>query len=239
MEIRAGMRILFQDGDLAAVDKPAGWLTHRTRIAQGDDIALQWTRDQLGRRVYPIHRLDRGSSGVLLFALHSDAAREMCSLFEARRVRKRYLAVVRGWPDRAGVIDYPLQGERGQPARPALSRYRSLGRVELPFPVGRYPTGRYALLEVEPETGRFHQIRRHLHHICHPLIGDTTHGEGRHNRLFRDRLGLRRMLLHARSISFAHPLTGAELYIEAPLDAEWLGLLARLGWDRSGDTNVQ
>jgi tRNA pseudouridine65 synthase len=238
MEIGAGMRILFQDGDLVAVDKPAGVLTHRTRIAQGEAIALQWTRDQLGRRVYPIHRLDRGASGVLLFALHSAAAREICSLFEARRVRKRYLAVVRGWPDQQGAIDYPLQGDGGQPARPALTRYRTLARVELPLPVGPYPTSRYALLEVEPETGRFHQIRRHLHHICHPLIGDTTHGEGRHNRLFRGRLGVRRMLLHARSVSFTHPRSGAELCIQAPLDAEWLRLLARLGWDRSGGTHL-
>jgi tRNA pseudouridine65 synthase len=188
-------------------------------------------RDQLRQRVYAIHRLDRPTSGVLLFGLSSDAGSSMSQLFETRRVTKRYLAVVRGWLQPEGVIDYPLADEPDRPLRPAITRHRTLDQVELPFAVGRYSSSRYSLVDATPETGRFHQIRRHFHHIVHPLIGDTTHGEGRHNRFFRDAYGVNRLLLHARSLAFTHPVTGEDLRIQAPLDAQWRGLLAALGWE--------
>jgi tRNA pseudouridine65 synthase len=224
------LQILYRDDDLVAVDKPAGLLTHRSAIAGDEEFALQTTRDVLGCRVYAIHRLDRAASGVLLFALSEEAARQMCRLFQTRRVVKRYLAVVRGWLEPEGIIDYPLAEASGRRHRPAVTRYRTLARVELPYAVGPYSTSRYALLEARPESGRFHQIRRHFHHVCHPLVGDTTHGEGRHNRFFRDTFGVGRLLLHARSVAFTHPRTGAGLSIIAPLDDPWQAILARLGW---------
>ena len=229
------VRILYRDEHLVAVDKPPGLLVHRTRLAaEEDDALLQRLRDALGRRVYAVHRLDRPTSGLVLFGLTPEVGRRLSLLFEVRRVDKRYLAVVRGWlgtpEDPAGVIDYPLADAPDLPLRPALTEYRSLARVELPHAVGRYRTSRYSLLELAPHTGRTHQIRRHLHHIFHPIVGDTTHGEGRHNRLFREHYGCERLLLHAASLAFAHPYTGAPLRIQAPPDAQWQALMARLGW---------
>ena len=222
--------MLYRDEHFIAIDKPAGMLVHRTWIANDSEFVLQRLRDQIGQRVYPVHRLDRPTSGVLVFGLSSAAARALCELFEARTVIKRYLAVTRGYTDTKGVIDYPLREEPDRPAQPALTRYRRLATVELPIPVGRYATARYSLVEVEPETGRRHQIRKHFAHIFHPLIGDTTHGEGRHNRLFRQQFGIHRLLLFAQRLVFRHPYTQDELAISAPLPAEFVRLYERFGW---------
>lgn len=223
--------ILYRDQHLVAVNKPAGLLVHRSGIAHGAErFALQAVRDLLGRRVYTVHRLDRPVSGVLLFALSPEAGRRLSALFEDRAVQKGYLGVVRGWPQPEGLIDHPLSDRPGQPARETVTRYRVLARSEVPVAVTRYPTSRYALVEICPETGRFHQIRRHLHHAYHPLIGDTTHGEGRHNRFFREQLGVDRLLLHARTLCLPHPFTGARVRIRAPLDDPWRRVLRRLRW---------
>lgn len=218
-----------------AVAKPPGLLVHRTRLAAGEgDALLQRLRDALGRRVYAVHRLDRPTSGVVVFGLTPEAGCRLSLLFESRRVAKGYLAVVRGdlgTPQApAGVIDYPLRDAPERPLRPALTAYRVLARVELPYPVGRHATSRYSLVAVAPQTGRPHQIRRHFHHVFHPIVGDTTHGEGRHNRLFRERFGCGRLLLHALWLSFDHPVTGRPLRIQAAPDAEWRALMERLGW---------
>lgn len=225
------MELLYRDDFLVAVNKPAGLLVHRTQLARAEAYAVQLVRDKLHQRVYAIHRLDRPTSGVLLFGLSREAGSSMSRLFEQRQVGKRYLAIVRGWLEPRGVIDYPLADQPGRPLRPAITRYRTLARVELPFAVGRYPSSRYSLLVAAPETGRFHQIRRHFHHAFHPVIGDTTHGEGRHNRFFRDTFRVGRLLLHARSLAFTHPVTREDLRIQAPVDKQWRALLAALGWD--------
>lgn len=221
--------ILYQDEHYVAIDKPAGLLVHRTRIAEGQVFAMQMLRDQLGQWVYPVHRLDRPTSGVLLFGLSQDAARNMSGLFEHRQVKKQYVAIVRGYVDDSGVIDYPLAEEPGRPTKSAVTAYRCLDRTELPIAVTRYPTSRYSLVSIQPETGRMHQIRKHFAHIRHPLIGDTTHGEGRHNRFFREHFGVDRLLLMASALSFVHPFTDAPVLIQAPPDTAWLGLCRKLG----------
>lgn len=226
----AELPVLYRDEHFIAIDKPAGMLVHRTWIADDGEFVLQRLRDQIRRRVYPVHRLDRLTSGVLVFGLNPAAARALCGLFEARAVSKRYLAITRGYTGTEGEIDYPLREEPDRPAQPALTRYRRLATVELPIPVGRYATARYSLVEVEPVTGRRHQIRKHFAHIFHPLIGDTTHGEGRHNRLFREQFGIHRLLLFAQRLVFRHPYTEAELAITAPLPAEFAQLCERFGW---------
>lgn len=227
------LQILFHDDHYVAVDKPPGLLVHRTPLAKAEDFALQRLRRQLKRRVYPVHRLDRPTSGVLLFGLSAAAARAACEAFEARQVEKRYLAIVRGWCEQDGEIDYPLcEEDDGRPPQEALTRYRRLACVELPIMTSpRYPTSRYSLLEVSPQTGRKHQIRKHFHHIFHPLIGDTTYGEGRHNRLFRERFGTSRLMLMAHELCLSHPLEGRRLTIRAPLDGEWLAALCACGWE--------
>ncbi len=215
----APLAIVWQDRWFCAIDKPCGLMVHRSLLADDERFAVQLLRDQLGRRVYPIHRLDRATSGLLLFAFDRDSAAELGRQMMARRVEKRYLAVVRGFLDDEGLIDHPLGGNG--PERAAQTRYRCLARMELPVAVGRYASARYSLAEVEPLTGRMHQIRRHFKHIFHPLAGDTTYGEGRHNRLFRERFGCPRLLLHASRLDFDHPQEPRRLRLIAPVGAEF------------------
>ncbi|OOZ37865.1 pseudouridine synthase [Solemya velesiana gill symbiont] len=224
------LQIVYRDPWYVAIHKPAGLLVHRTRIADGDRFAMQMLRDQLGQWVYPVHRLDRPTSGVLVFALSSEAARSLVRLFETRQVDKRYLAVVRGYTDLQGHIDYPLLEEEATERQAAITDYRRLATVELPIPIGRYQTARYSLLEVMPVTGRMRQIRKHMKHIFHPIVGDTSHGDGRHNQMFRDRFNSRRLLLQAAQLTFVHPYTGEEQIILAGEDPELDRLFSVLGW---------
>jgi tRNA pseudouridine65 synthase len=206
--------VLFQDEHYVVVNKPSGLIVHRNRHVKCDEAALQVVRDQLGGSfVYPVHRLDRGTSGTLVLALSSEAASRLCESFRENQVHKTYVAVVRGYLEEEGCIDYELANLEGQEKRPAVTRFRSLSTVELPLAVGRYNSARYSLVEVRPETGRYHQIRRHFHHIFHPVIGDATHGDGRHNRLFREQFGIHRLLLMAVGLTFRHPYTGVNVSI--------------------------
>ncbi|MDH3355799.1 MAG: pseudouridine synthase [Chromatiales bacterium] len=229
--MRPPLNIIYRDDDYIAVDKPAGLLVHRSPIAsQEEEFLLQNLRDQIGQWVYPIHRLDRPTSGVILFALSSAAARQMCEVFEQHTISKEYLAIVRGYTDESGHIDYALQEEPHKPAQNAVTDYIRLATVELPMPIGRYNTARYSLVQVKPLTGRMRQIRKHFHHIFHPLIGDTSHGEGRHNRLFRETFNCHRLLLHARRLTLPHPINGEFITIEAPLPIEFTNLFESFRW---------
>ncbi len=233
--------ILYLDDDLVAVHKPSGLLVHRSEIDRRETrFALQLVRDQLGQWVYPVHRLDRPTSGVLLLALNPEAARALSTAFASGMVKKTYLAVVRGIAPAQGLIDYPLVEEPDRisdcrartekEAQPAVTEFRRLAEVELPCPVGRYTSSRYSLVEAHPGTGRKHQLRRHFKHLFHPIIGDTTHGEGRHNRFFREKFDSSRLLLAAVEVEFPHPLTGERIRVCAPLDEVFAGVLGRLGW---------
>lgn len=223
------LSILYSDDYLVAVDKPPGLLVHRTGLDAGETrFALQMLRDQIGRQVWPVHRLDKGTSGVLLFALDAETARAMGQAFEAGEgLAKTYRAVVRGWPAEAGAIDHPLRRmpddmrTQREEIQEAFTRYRTLERYDLPVFHGKFPTTRSALVELTPETGRRHQLRRHMAHIAHPIIGDATHGKGSINRGLAELLGLQRLWLHAGRLGFRHPVSGEALSIEAPLGAEW------------------
>lgn len=222
--------VLHLDADLVAIDKPAGLLVHPSGLdAHAAQTALQLLRDQLGERLWPLHRLDKATSGVLLFARHAEAARYWGLAFEQQRIGKRYLALVRGWPPAQGVIEQPLARDpelpsAGQPRLPARTRFERLACFEWPFAVdARHATSRYALVQAEPESGRRHQIRRHFKHIAHPLVGDSTHGKGAHNRAVARWLGVQRLWLHAQRIEL--PRAGAPLVIAAPCGPEWAPLL--------------
>jgi len=235
------LTILFRDRHFIAVDKPAGLLVHRSAIDRHETrFALQLLRDQIGQRVYPVHRMDKPTSGVLLFALHVDAARRMTALFTERQVHKTYLAVVRGHTPVADVIDHPLKEELdaasdieadpAKAAQPAVTAYRRLAIADIPHAVGRYPSARYSLIEVTPHTGRKHQIRRHMKHVFHPIVGDTTHGDGRHNHFFRTHFECHRLLLVATRLVFTHPYGGETITIAAPPDAAFCSVLEKLNW---------
>nr|WP_244861067.1 pseudouridine synthase [Aromatoleum petrolei] len=234
--------ILYRDDFLVAVHKPSGLLVHRSVLDFHEErFAVQILRDQIGRRVHPVHRLDKGTSGVLLFALDRETAALASGAFERQEVRKTYLAVVRGHPVGEGLIDHPLtrrfdDAERrpdseDAPAQGAVTRFHRLATTELPYQVDRYPTSRYALVELSPETGRRHQIRRHLKHISHPIIGDATFGKGRHNRLFAQLFGVSRLLLACTRMQLTHPRSGTALDLSAPLAHDFAHVVDALGWD--------
>jgi len=235
------LEILYRDDWLVAVNKPSGLLVHRSMIDRHEtEFAMQTVRDQIGRHVYPVHRLDKPTSGVLLFALDSETARVMTERFTARETTKEYLAVVRGYTKEHERIDYPLKemldkmtdakARQDKEPQEAVSEYRRLGTAELPYPVSRYPVARYSLLWCQPETGRKHQLRRHLKHVMHPIVGDTKHGRGEHNQLFREKFDCHRLLLHAMRFRFVHPVSGETVVIEAGLDEDFTRIVAALGW---------
>lgn len=240
----APLSLCYRDAQLVVIDKPPGLLVHRTALDRHETrFAVQLLRDQIGQRVTPVHRLDRGTSGVLVFALDAETTRTLSAEFATQRVHKTYLAVVRGWPAEQGTIDHPLQRQpddaEWQDARAenrpqeAVTHWRRLATVELPLANDRHPTSRYALLELTPETGRRHQIRRHLKHIAHPIIGDATYGKGAHNRAFAAHTGCARLLLHCAGMRFTHPATGDALHMTAPLSGDFQQLLHTLGWQEA------
>jgi tRNA pseudouridine65 synthase len=225
------LRVLYCDKDLIAIDKPAGLLVHASALdAHEQRNAVDLLRCQVGEAVSPVHRLDKGTSGVLLFARSRDAARYWASAFEQGQVRKRYLALVRGWPEPQGVIDHPLARDpelpsAGQPHLHAVTRFERVASFDWPFSVdARHASSRYALVQAQPLQGRRHQIRRHFKHIAHPLVGDATHGKGAHNRAVAAWLGVARLWLHAAELEL--PMAAGPLVIRAACGAEWRPLLA-------------
>lgn len=223
---------LFADEWLAVVDKPAGLMVHDSKLARGEtDFAADRLREQFGKPIFLIHRLDRATSGCLLLAFDRETASALGKTLMSQEVEKEYLAVCRGWPQEAFTVDHPLDGGPGKPEKkPAVTHFTRLATGELPVPSNGFETSRYALLRCELETGRFRQIRRHLKHSFHHMIGDTSHGDGRHNLQFRMR-GVHRMLLHASRLSFTHPVSGERVSVAASLDVEFRKAYALFGWD--------
>ncbi len=223
--------VLYADERLAVVHKPAGLMVHDSKLARGEtDFAADRLRDMFGKPVFLVHRLDRATSGCLLLAFDREAASALGKSLMAGDVRKDYLAICRGWPTPAeGRIEHPLDGGPGKPEKkPAITDYETLATAEVPWPSAQHETSRYALLRCSPVTGRFRQIRRHLKHVHHHLVGDSSHGDGRHNLAFRMR-GVHRMLLHAWRLEFPHPGDARRLCVVAPPDAEFLRALDLLG----------
>ena len=224
----AALPVLYADDTLAVVSKPAGLMAHDSALARGEtDFAADRLREQFGKPIFLVHRLDRATSGCLLLAFDRETASALGKILMSGEVAKDYWAVCRGWPaEQRFVVDHPLDGGPGKPLKkPAQTAFEVLATCELPVPSAGFETSRYALLQASPLTGRFRQIRRHLKHLSHHLIGDSSHGDGRHNRNFR-MLGIHRMLLHARRLAFVHPHTGARLDVAAPVDAEFARALA-------------
>ncbi len=232
-------QILYQSDDLVAIDKPSGIKVHRGVCDPRDEaFVLQRLRDQIGKRLYPVHRLDRPTSGVLVFALTPGAARSLAKSFARHEVRKTYLAVVRGYTAENGEIDRPLRKDprqKGKDARrqAALTRYVRLDTAELPIAVGPYATSRYSLVQVSPRTGRMHQIRRHLCHLAHPVIGDRQYGDNKHNRSFKERWQCERLLLAATELTLPLPGSRTRHNIVAPISGAFNAIIRMLGWQAS------
>ncbi|WP_198590621.1 tRNA pseudouridine(65) synthase TruC [Vibrio breoganii] len=240
------LEIIYQDEFIVAVNKPAGMLVHRSWLDKHEtQFVMQTLRDQIGQHVFPLHRLDRPTSGVLVFALSSEVASQMMPMFAEHQMQKTYHAIVRGWIEEGDRLDYALKVEldkiadkfadKEKEAQQAITDYRPLAKIEVPFSTGRFPTSRYCLMELQPLTGRKHQLRRHMKHLRHPIVGDTTHGDGKHNRLFKENLASDRLLLHASRLEFEHPFTGVRLVLEAKFDKTWRQLIERFEWQGAFD----
>lgn len=238
------LEILYQDEYLVAVNKPAGLLVHRSMLDKYEtQFAMQMVRDQIGQHVFPVHRLDRPTSGVLLFALSATMATKLGELFAAQLVGKDYFAIVRGYAEPEGFIDYALKekldkiadkkARADKPAQEAQTAYQRVAQFELDFAVGRYQTARYSLVRLQPKTGRKHQLRRHMAHIRHPIVGDTCHGDGTQNKFIKRQYEFEGLALTCASLRFCHPISKQELTISADFDQRMLKLLSAWGWDRS------
>lgn len=213
------IELLFVDAHVVVANKPSGLLVHRG-WDDDDDVALFRVRDAVGERVHPLHRLDRGTSGALVFARTREAAAALARAFEEGRVDKRYLALVRGVPPEEGVVDYPIPKKEGGPRVPAVTEFRRIAASAV---------DRCSLVLAQPRTGRLHQIRRHLRHIHHPLVGDVAHGSGEINRHYRANYNLWRLALHALGVAFEHPITGARVAVTAPVPEDLAVPLTALG----------
>lgn len=235
-----GLGLIYLDQDIVVVDKPSGLLVHRSPIDRRETrFVLQILRDQLGQFIYPVHRLDKPTSGVMIFALSSASASALAAQFSQHSIHKAYLAVVRGHCQESGEINHALRADPDKyagridfgDAKPASTHYQTLARVEIPVCIEKYPQSRYSLVLAEPQTGRPHQIRRHMKHIAHPIIGDAKHGRGRHNRYFADQLDCPRLLLHSLSLQLSHPATGQLLRFSSPPSGSFATLLKRFDWE--------
>ncbi|WP_145518097.1 tRNA pseudouridine(65) synthase TruC [Yersinia mollaretii] len=235
------LEIIYQDEYIVAVNKLAGWLVHRSWLDSNETVfVMQTVRDQIGQHVYTVHRLDRPTSGVLLMALSSDVARALSLQLEQHQMQKTYHAVVRGYVLEGGTVDYEMTEELDKIAdkfsrpdkapQPSVTHYQPLAQVEVPVAIGRYDTARFSLVELKPETGRKHQLRRHMAHIRHPIIGDSTHGDLRQNRGVAQHFDCSRLMLHASHLALNHPVTGEALLLTARWDESWQGLMSHFGW---------
>ncbi|TRX56392.1 tRNA pseudouridine(65) synthase TruC [Thalassomonas sp. M1454] len=235
------LTILYQDEHLVAVNKPSGLFVHRSFMDRDEKyFALQLVRDMVGQYVYPLHRLDRPTSGVLLFGLSEDVARKMGQAFTDKSIQKTYYAITRGHLVDSGQVDYALKekldklGDKNvnpdKPAQNAITDYKSIAIATLPIALGKYPSIRYSLIQLKPHSGRRHQIRRHLAHLRHPIIGDINYGDNKQNPFFAKNFGFKRLMLHAQKLEFTHPVTAEPVVIEAAFDSDWLALFDQFGW---------
>jgi len=227
------LEILYRDEYFIAINKPSGLLVHRSPIDRHEtQFAVQILRDQIGQYVYPLHRLDKPTSGVLFFALDKESTKLVSEQFKNHTIQKTYLTIVRGYTEERGLIDHPLKekldkiadkkARKDKEAQEAVTEYKRLATVEVPYAVGRYDKTRYSLVEVKPQTGRKHQIRRHMKHISHHILGDTKYGRGEHNKLIREKFDCHRLLLHASELELWHPYKDEKLVIKAPLDETFI-----------------
>ena len=222
------LEVLYEDEFLIAIHKPNGLLVHRTKIARdADEFALQILRDQIDQKVFPTHRLDRKTSGVLLFAKDEETNRLMQTQFMDQTVSKTYKAITRGWTDDEGIIDYALTNDSGK-TQDAVTHYKTLTTSEIDLPNGKFSTARFSLVELKPETGRMHQLRKHLAHIFHPIIGDRPHGCNKQNKLFKEHFSMMEMLLHAEKLEFKHPKSGSNVLVESEIQGEFKRMLSAL-----------
>ncbi len=220
------IQIIFEDPHFVAIDKPPSYHVHPPENKQWkvprDRVCLYLVRNLIKGYVYPIHRLDAATGGVLIFAKQPEAAGRVQALIQSQSITKKYLTVTRGYTPDENVIEKPLLSDSSDLMLPSRTEFKTLARLELPNAVGKkHQSARYSLIEVEPKTGRYHQIRRHFASESHPIIGDIKHGDSHHNRFFREQLNLSGLLLHSFELSFKHPYTNDFIKIKTSWSDRW------------------
>lgn len=224
------LEIIHRDPDLILINKPHGLLVHQSPIARdAEEFALQMLRDQIEQNVWPAHRLDRKTGGLLLFALNKETNALLQTLFRENLIKKKYLAIVRGHTPDFMDIDYPLRKENGV-MQEAFTHFKTLQKSEIPIAFGKHSTSRYSLIEAIPQTGRMHQLRKHFAHINHPIIGDRPHGCNKQNKFFKETWAMDTMLLHASELTFIHPHSKQEVHFTAKIQNEFLRMCSLLGF---------
>lgn len=219
------LEIIFEDADCLIVNKPSDLLVHHSYYARNiEEDSLVELLKQQGKSAYPVHRLDRKTSGLILCCKDKKQVSDFQELFECATIEKKYLALVRGFVPEEGFIDSPVKNDRGN-YKTAETHFRCLKQFELPIPVEPYQTARYSLVEFMPKTGRMHQLRIHANKISHPILGDPKHGNRHHNHMLVDRFGIRQLFLHAFSLRFVHPFTQETVHVEAALPSFWNAVL--------------
>jgi len=213
--------ILYEDDRFVVINKPCGIMVHRSKISEDTRFVLQLLRDQINLRIYPVHRLDRATSGVLVFGKDREAAGFLATQFREQTVHKKYVAIIRGHVSDQDTIDYPLAKSPQHEAQSAITHYTKISDTEIDAAISRYPTSRYSFVEIKPETGRRQQIRRHFSHLRHPIIGDKKNGDCKHNNYFQKHFDLHRLFLHAQEIQFKHPGLEKPLLIKADWNEEF------------------
>lgn len=218
------IKILYEDAHILAVNKPNNVLVHRSFMARDRDneaTLLDLLHKQLGYKCYPVHRLDRKTSGVLLLTKKREEVKEFQVLFQDNKVQKSYYALVRGFAPETGLIESPVKGREAKVYKEAITQYKKIDQIELDIAVHPYPKSRYSLLELRPKTGRLHQLRIHMNKISHPIIGDTKYGDRNHNRMFESEYNCPQLFLHAAELSFEHPFNSSDVLIKAPFPSHW------------------
>jgi tRNA pseudouridine65 synthase len=225
--------ICYEDEYIIAVSKPCNVLVHHSHMARnmGDEPTLiDLLKEQYNQKYYPLHRLDRKTSGVILLVKKREDVKVFQDLFKQNKIQKTYYALVRGFTPEKGVIDSPVKGRDANVYREAMTVYSKRAQVCLSIPVHPYLNSRYSLLELKPQTGRLHQLRIHLNKISHPIVGDPKYGDRFHNRMFEREFGLSKLFLHASMLCFVHPLTKIEIKIKAAFPVDWLEVAKRFSW---------
>jgi tRNA pseudouridine65 synthase len=227
------LEIIFEDKYIICVNKPNNVLVHHAFLSRNvgdEDSLLQLIDKELNLKVYPIHRLDRKTSGMILMAKEKEFVSKFQELFIAKEIQKTYFGVVRGFSPESKIIDSPVKGRDANVHKEALTHLKTLENIILDIPVKPYDSSRYSLVELLPKTGRMHQLRVHSNKISHPLIGDTKYGDKNHDVMFEDNFGWKNLFLHAGQLKFTHPFSLEKLVLKATFPKDWISLFDEFKW---------
>lgn len=226
------INIIYEDEYMIVVNKPNNFLIHQSHYARNinEPTLLEFLHEQLGYQIYPAHRLDRKTSGIILLAKEKEFVKEFQALFTTNDIIKTYYAIVRGFSKTSGTIDSPVKNDDTGVYKDAVTNYKTINNIALDIPVRPYDGSRYSLMKLTPSTGRMHQLRKHLNKISHPIVGDYKYGDRFHNRMFETEFNCKYLFLHAYSISFIHPITNQQMNLTADFPTDWEMLFKKFDW---------